>query len=347
MSQSNMQEENSVEFSSLSRHWPIPGPWQMRPLAGGTNNLIQLVETDAGRYVLRIYQNHADLKRLRYEHAVLDRVQAAKHPFQVPAPIPTRSGETIVRLPGENGEALAVLSRFLPGSTPDRENLEQTWAAGQALAELERALGMGEPPTGPDLAGPPPIGDLRGRLWLDDDPFEMLRRLPLDTETRPRLISLLQQTLDAIPRLYATLPQQLIHADYDPGNMLMEGNRVTGVLDFEFSGVDLRVMDLANALMWWPSDLLGTGKEWSVIEAFGRGYAAQLPLLPVEVEAIPAIMCLRSVGSLLHRAVRYQQGLSSQEAVLARVSYLFWREDWLRANQDELLRRALRWQTTE
>ncbi len=335
-----------MDLTNLWQHWPMPGPWQIRPLAGGTNNLIQLVEMpDAGRAVLRIYQNHADLKRLRYEHAVLARVQAAGLPFQVPAPIPTRSGETFVRLPGEDGEVLAVLSRFLPGAPPDREHLEQARAAGQALAILERALGTGEPPTGPDLAGPPPIGDLRRRLWLSVDPFEMLQRLPVDAETRPRLFRLFQQTLEAMPYLYATLPQQLIHADYDPGNMLMEGNRVTGVLDFEFSGVDLRVMDLANALMWWPRDLLGTGREWGVIEAFGRGFVEEFPLLPVEMEAIPAVMRLRSIASLLHRAARYQQGLSSEEAVLARVSYLFWREDWLHANRDELLRQAFRWQT--
>lgn len=334
-----------MDFTTLSRHWPMPGPWQVRPLAGGTNNLIQLVETpDAGRYVLRVYQNHADLKRLRYEQAVLARAQAAKLPFGVPAPIPTISGETIIRLSGEEGDVLAALARYLPGSAPDREHQAQARAAGQALAVLERALGAGEPPAGPELAGPPPIGDLRGRVRLSDDPLAVPRHLPLDAETQARLMSLCQQTLEVIPHLYASLPQQLIHADYDPGNMLMEGNDVTGVLDFEFSGVDLRVMDLANALMWWPRDLLGTGREWGVIEAFGRGFAAQFPLLPVEVEAIPAIMRLRSVGSLLHRIERHRQGLSSEEAVLQRVSYLFWREDWLQANQAELLRRARSWQ---
>lgn len=67
------------------------------------------------------------------------------------------------------------------------------------------------------------------------------------------------------------------------------------------------------------------------------------PPPPEEIEAIPAIMRMRSVGSLLHRVARYWQGLSSQEAVLTRISYLFWREDWLQANQDELLRHARNW----
>jgi homoserine kinase type II len=333
-----------MDLTNLWRQWPLAGPWQMRPLAGGTNNLIYLVETpDAERYVLRVYQNHANVRRLRYELAVLTRVQQAGLPFQVPAPLPTSAGELIARLPGEGGETLAVLSRFLPGESPDRRNLAQAEAAGRALAELEQALGAGEPPAGPDLAGPPPVGDLRLRLSLMDDPLRVPQRLPVAAETQARLASLFQQALEAIPHLYAALPQQLIHADYDPGNILMEENRVTGVLDFEFSGVDLRVMDLVNALIWWPADLLGTGAEWGVIEAFGRGYAARLPLLPVEVEAIPAIMRLRSVGSLLHRVGRYWQGLSAEEAVLQRVSYLFWREDWLQANQGALLRRAHSW----
>ena len=58
---------------------------------------------------------------------------------------------------------------------------------------------------------------------------------------RQRLISGYAWLIERMPDLYATLPQQLAHEDFDPSNVLMEGARVTGVLDFEFCARDLRV----------------------------------------------------------------------------------------------------------
>ena len=42
--------------------------------------------------------------------------------------------------------------------------------------------------------------------------------------------------------------------------------RVTGVLDFEFCARDLRAMDLAVALTWWPVQHFGTGAEWPIMQ---------------------------------------------------------------------------------
>ena len=60
-------------------------------------------------------------------------------PFAVPAPLPTRAGDTIVRLPG--GERLAALFELIPGQPPDRTNPVH-WVgrlrAGQAEPGLVR-----------------------------------------------------------------------------------------------------------------------------------------------------------------------------------------------------------------
>ena len=53
--------------------------------------------------------------------------------------------------------------------------------------------------------------------------------------------------MTALPELYRSLLQQIVHRDFDASNVLMEGDRVTGVLDFEFAGSDLRAFDLARS----------------------------------------------------------------------------------------------------
>ena len=80
----------------------------------------------------------------------------------------------------------------------------------------------------------------------------------------------------------------VIHADLFPDNVLMLGNRVTGLIDFYFACTDLRLYDLAVAHTSWSFD--GGGRyEAPVGRALLDGYAdafglsaddrAQLPVL--------------------------------------------------------------------
>jgi len=326
----------------LAPAWAIPGPWCLTPLAGGTNNRVYHVVTPvpSDAYVLRVYENHTDAARLRYESAILAALVDQHLPFAVPAPILTRSGELFARLPDAAGrEALATLTPFFPGDHPNPGDPARTEAAGHALATLDVALARVTLPAEIAATAPPPMGQLRRRLGLapDGDPLAPLAALGIPNADRARLAALLHDVEREMPALYAALPQQLIHSDYDPGNVLMEGTRVTAILDFEFAGPDLRVAELAAPLTWWPAHFLGTGREWDVIAAFGRGYASVLPPTPTELDAIPALLRLRAIGSLLHRLARYQQGLSSAESILARVAYALERDAWLAANRDHLL----------
>src|SRR6185437_14354635 len=152
-----------------------------------------------------------------------------------------------------------------------------------------------------------------------------------------RLISGYAWLIERIPDLYATLPQQLAHEDFDPGNVLMEGTRVTGVLDFEFCARDLRAMDLTVALTWWPVRHYGTGAEWPIIAAFANGYARHITLTDVEIEALSTIFRLRAYTSLIHRLGRSRQGLSTLEEALDRAEAAIAREDWLTANGARLI----------
>lgn len=337
--------------AALAPAWAIPGPWHLTPLAGGTNNRVYRMATPApGRdYVLHLYENHADAARLRCESALLAALEEQHLPFAVPAPIPTRAGEPFQRLPGAAGtEAFAALTPFFRGDHPDPGDMARTEAAGRALATLDIALARVALPAEIARAAPPPMGQLRHRLGLalDADPLAPLVAQGIADADRARLAALLHTVESEMPALYAALPRQLIHSDYDPGNVLMEGAHVTAILDFEFAGPDLRVAELAAPLTWWPARFLGAGREWDVIAAFGRGYASVLPLTPAELDAIPALLRLRAIGSLLHRLARHQQGLSGAASVRARVAYALEREGWLAANRDHLLDVVCGWRAS-
>lgn len=72
--------------------------------------------------------------------------------------------------------------------------------------------------------------------------------LSLGLEEQTRFDRLLKEVIEAVPDLYAMLPIQTIHADYIAPNILVERDRVVGILDFEFATCDLRLLDYLSSL---------------------------------------------------------------------------------------------------
>lgn len=142
---------------------------------------------------------------------------------------------------------LATLWPFIQGSHPQAHDLDWARAAAQALAVLDDALAQARSPATPDAVPRLAYGDL-GRCPLLGDLRAVIARLPLDQDSRVRLLELMDRACITIPKLYGALPQQVIYSDYDGSNVLLEGNRVTGIVDCEFTHVDLRALDLVIVL---------------------------------------------------------------------------------------------------
>lgn len=327
--------------------WGLAGPQQLRPLTSGTNNEVWRVETPGGAYVLRVYRNHGDLARLRFEHDVLLQLQAVGLPFAVPAPIATLDGETFARMAreedgeggdgGKGGEALATLTALIPGEHPRREDLAQAEMAGEALGLLDAMLARITPPDPGASLSWRSYGDLEHCHPLVPDPRAALAALDVPPALRSRLPARYDWLQERIPGLYAALPQQLAHEDCGPSNVLMQGTRVSGVLDFEFCARDLRVMDLTVALSWWPAAQFGSGAEWPILAAVACGFARHRALSTAEVAAIPTLFELRAYTSLIHRLGRHRAGLSSLAEVIERAEAAIEREAWVAANGARLV----------
>lgn len=318
--------------------WPVSGPWQFRHFPSGTNNLIQHVDTPSGEtYLLKIHPG-ADRSQLLHEYLVTDTLQQVDLSFSVPAPILTAARDIAVRLSTEAGDAWATLYPLVPGEPPDRSSPKQAYAAGASLAELQGAL---EHIRLPPLAGvrvPPSYGELERIHPLVADPLSALRSLPLDEARQSGLLRMFESLLDVIPGLYQALPKQLIHGDYAPSNLLMLHDRVSAVLDFEFTTIDLRAMDLAVLLSWWPIAYLESGREWPLVGALAQGYASRALPGQAEIEALPELLRLRAAAALVHRIGRHRAGLDPWAEVSERVDSTLWWQGWLSEHAAHLVR---------
>jgi len=328
-----------MNWDELQELWSIPKPWSVLPVTQGVNNLTQVIETPAGSYILRAYRSDRSLEQIRYELGVLRSLQARTLSFQVPVPIPTVTGELFAVL----SETVVSLSPRLSGTQPQNDDLEQTHAAGGALAELVKALADIQVEVSPQIAPFLPSEDFEAWAGIAIDPANLVQALPLTKEEQEQLLTLLRETQASASSLYQTLPQQIIHRDYDQSNILMEGNSVTGVLDFEFCGPDLRILDLAYALSQWPSGLWNTGKEWAVIDAFGQGYLAGQRLKLAELEALPLIFHLRATTSLFFHLGRFVQKVETREEILERIRETLITTSWLQRHAEELVKHARSW----
>ena len=309
--------------------WGLCGPVSVTPAMSGTQNQTWRVESGDGTYFLRVYRNTTDARRVRYEHAILTALAARRLSFSVAAPIPMSGGKTVVSVRGE----LAAVFPALEGERVDRTNVAHARACGVALGELHAALAEIDPGAPPELAR---YGDLDRVHALVPDPWVLPRELSMDEAARARLTQILGRLRERAPGLYETLPQQLCHNDFSPGNLLMQGDTVSGVLDFEFAGPDLRALDVCTC-WYWLALRFSSGRralDAPTVRTFLDGYVtSEAPALtPEELGAMSDLVRLRGAVSLIHREGRRRAGFDSEQAVLDRVELLVALDDWLDAN---------------
>jgi homoserine kinase type II len=332
--------------SNVLTAWQVPGPWQFSPLAGGstTNQALRVDAADGQSYVLRLSPDPTRVPFIQYEAAILQALSEKELPFRLPLPLKTKSGDIVILVEPDTGRpACATLYPFLPGSLPEHD-LPHASYAGLALAQLDEALA-----TAPAIQQPddvmlfPPFGELTLCHPLVPDPLAAADWLVQDRERASNVCALLAAVMESIPSLYRELPQQFVHRDCGPGNILIDHGHVTAILDFEFMGKDLRVLDLCVALSWWPLKLLKTGKEWDIIDAVGTAYMHHLPLGENELLAIPDVWRLRLANIFVYSMGYYLAEPNSGIDIEDQAKRLLWTNTWLSAHRETLLSHVLAW----
>jgi Ser/Thr protein kinase RdoA (MazF antagonist) len=299
---------------------------------GGYQNATLFVSCSAGEFVLRVYTNVADPAHQRFEHELLRRLAVAELPFAVPRPLPSDDGDTLRVVAGR----LAALFARIPGDPLPKDGGPALRQAAAAVARLDVALERLE---GFDTRPPAFDGDLRQVHPLVDDLRDAVDESGLDAAHRIELRTVLENTCELAAPLYASLPQQITYGDFAFGNTLVRDGAVSGLLDFEHSGIDVRAMDLAVGLYRFRAhdDALGQ------CELFGQAYSSVLALDPAEVLALPALLNARAGVSFAHWVGRMRAGLSGIEEVRPRAGRALLTAEWVAQNGEELARRGLGW----
>ena len=246
-------------------------------IAEGVSNSNWLIDTSGGkergtRFILTMYEQRTEVAELPFFLGLLDHL--ADRGCPVPRTIHDRAGSAYRML---DGKAVALIE-FLPGVSIAAPTPVQAGAVGAALARVHlgaqdftetRANGLG-------LA--------QWRQMLEDCGADGLATID------PALGALVARELAVVAADWpGDLERGIIHADLFPDNVLMLGERVTGLIDFYFACSDIIAYDVAVTHAAWCFDATGQHFDAAASAALLAGYASVRGLTAAERAALPLL----------------------------------------------------------
>lgn len=324
-----------TEFPDALNHWRLNPPLTIEPLAAGTNNLSFLVRSGTGWFIQKCSQAAGSLERPAFEHALLRALADKNLPFSVPSPVQTISGGTSVEIARRGEVSRFALFHHIPGHAARFGNHADAFRCGVALADLDQAMAAVRLDTTTPV--PDTFGDLCSIHPAVPDPAAAIHQLSLDHALATTLTAVVSLMEEQWQQRTSGWKVQLIHGDYYPTNTLMDLDRVSGILDFEFAGTGHRAMDFAIGLGAFSTRNWDDGCAWPLVDSFAQGYLQRTPLSSEELAAVPMLLRFREVTSFVHWMGRMIEGLTPVDDILDRARRLLALDRWLTAHQGELV----------
>ena len=307
------------------------------------------IKTDAGQYLLkRRARGKADPYKVAFAHAL--QLHLAARQFPLPQLIGTRrENNSMLQWNG----AIYELFEYISGGGYDG-SLEATDDAGRILALFHKLL-----------------RDFETDYETAKGSYHNARSVITALQTAPQTFDRMnaegqtgngQRTDEMIEFLHASYddaakrvdeaglpdwPEQIIHSDWHPGNMLFRGSRVVAVIDYDAARFQQRIIDVANGALQfsilggsedptqWP-DSLDEGRFKRFLRAYdgmpecvlSRAELRAIPWLMIEALIAESVIPIAATGSfarhhgvdflaMVERKVRWLQQQADHLVALA------------------------------
>ena len=289
-------EISDEELAAFIAEYDIGEVSACKGIAEGVENSNYLLQTDAGIFILTIYEKRVSAEDLPFFLGLLGHLAARNIPC--PTPLRGRDGKALRRL----ADKPAAIVTFLKGVWPKRPLPAHCGELGAALA----------------------------RMHLAGRDFNMHRANDLSVDGWRRLVQATAEhaneveegLADEIAREYAELeahwptdlPSGVIHADLFPDNVFFLAERLSGLIDFYFACNDAFAYDLAICLNAWCFE---NRAEFNITKArwLLQGYRQVREIEAAELEALP---CLARGAALRFLLTRLYDWLNQVDGALVK-----------------------------
>ena len=279
-----------AEIADLLTHYDLGELLSCNRVEHGYVNENWFIDTTTGRYFLkRRHPSLRDPHRLSAQHVLIQRLNAAG--FPAPAIIPARDGSTFLDLDEETYE----IHSYIPGAIGDVRRPAHFTAAARTLGWYHATVeGFNHQ-------------DLHPRRRYDPSILaQIVARLVDDWrgQTSPALDRLLGELQAHVEDLashfqqHRQLPELVIHGDYYTENLIFQGDVVAGVVDYDLARWTWRVVELAEALIYFAAERPGRLKhvvypgvlDLSAVQRFLAAYQEMVSLSNAEIGALPHLV---------------------------------------------------------
>jgi len=261
-------------------------------IAEGVENSNYLLQTDAGSFILTLYEKRVDPDDLPFFLGLMEHL--AEKGIPCPLPVHGRDGAALRTLCGRP----AAIITFLRGMWPRRIEPRHCRLLGGAMASMPRA--------GADFP-------MRRPNTLSVDGWRPLyeKCAARAHEVRPGLAAEIGAELDHLDAVWpADLPDGVIHADLFPDNVFFFKGELSGLIDFYFACNDALAYDVAICLNAWcfePDGGFNVTKARQMLAA----YNTVRPFTAPEMAALPSLArgaALRFLLTRLHDWLHHPEG---------------------------------------
>ena len=312
----------------ILRHYGLDqtGPAHNLPMSRRTRNVV--VNTSAGKKVLKLYRRKWQADTILYAHSILERL--ADRNFPAPRLVLTPGGQSFSGLVGRNYALFDFVdgANYSSGFLPRAHRLKLKAIAGRTLARFHRELAGFVPQGQHHLGFHSFTADRHHDLaWHTHKVIELKERSRTVTGAADAvhiewLLGASDSILEELSRLdqdlrRAPLPRVVIHGDYGLHNLLFQPNGTATPVDFESARLEWRLSDLVGTL----SRLRSRSGAYDLerMRCFLQGYQSESPLTPEERDLLPSVWRFRKLQSVLQYWNSYfETGGLSQKLLAAR-----------------------------
>jgi Ser/Thr protein kinase RdoA (MazF antagonist) len=265
------------ELDPLLRHWG--DCYRINKSLGGQGRSTWLVDNRGEQFIFRAAGG-------MYEILALQHLASRSVPYRFPQLIPTMAGATHVLSPAGRQW---TLYRLVAGEPPPPcKSLELVGEIGRLAATVNALL------VGVDL--PAYEGDFRLKLFeLRGSPAGATAGGgPLPTRypaLLPAALAWHSARREDNLRHVADLPSQTVYDDFHDNNMLCQGGKLTGLIDFDSLAHGPRAIDFCSALLYLLTE--PAHRQADHVRALRNGFHSVVPLGEAEYRLVPQLMADR------------------------------------------------------
>lgn len=224
------------ELTEWLKAYPLGTLLELKGIASGITNTNYFVTTTSGRYVLTLFEEHT-AEELPYFLDLMTHLAECG----VPCPHPVKRNDG-VQLDELNGKPAALVS-CLAGRDIETPNEIHCAEVGRVLANMHIA--------GESFSGK--SHDTRDSVWRQTTADKVFGLLNADDQTMLSQVMQRQASLNL-----DKLPQGVIHADLFRDNVLFDGEKIGGLIDFYYACRGAFLYDLAIAVNDWCVNVDGS-----------------------------------------------------------------------------------------